>query len=83
MKKYLIGAMLMLIGTNAIAKQYNNEQEFHQYLKEYDKEVALYELCGEPDRLDIANIGIYFDEIVTPKFFKTTSQKIWLARKGC
>lgn len=82
MKKYLIGLILMLIGTNAIAKQYNNEQEFHKYLKEYGKSAALYELCGEPDMADIANIGIYFDEIITPKFLKQQIKKYGSQQKA-
>ncbi|QCR85111.1 hypothetical protein FEF33_03810 [Moraxella osloensis] len=46
-----------------------------KYLTGYAKEAAQYQTCGEYDMVDIANVGIYFDEVVTPAYSKILSKR--------
>lgn len=72
-KKYLYKVfflVLALMPSLSSSKGIDNDSEFDKYLTEYAEECAKYSICGEYDSCDVANIGIYFDEIVSSKYLK-------------
>lgn len=73
MKKIFV--FMMLFPILSFAQTVKNDREFSIYLNDYAKESAKYQICGEYDRADIANIGIYFDEIVSPNYLKQQIRK--------
>lgn len=62
--------VLVLMPSLSSSKGVDNDSEFDKYLTGYAEECAKYSICGEYDSCDVANIGIYFDEIVSSKYLK-------------
>lgn len=82
MKNILSIFTLLMLSNIAFATPINNEKEFDKYLVEYGKNSAKFQICGEYDSGDIANIGIYFDEILSPKFLKQQIKKYGSQQKA-
>jgi uncharacterized protein with GYD domain len=67
---------LSLISISSFANQnIDSDKQMEKYLTGYAKEAAQYQTCGEYDMVDIANVGIYFDEVVTPAYLKVLSKR--------
>lgn len=67
---------LSLISISSFANQnIDSDKQMEKYLTGYAKEAAQYQTCGEYDMVDIANVGIYFDEVVTPAYSKILSKR--------
>jgi len=67
---------LSFISISSFANQnINSDNQMNKYLSDYAKEAAQYQTCGEYDMVDIANVGIYFDEVVTPAYLKVLSKR--------
>lgn len=76
MKKLFSLLTLSIISVSSFANQnIANDKQMDKYLTGYAKEAAQYQTCGEYDMVDIANVGIYFDEVVTPAYSKILSKR--------
>ena len=76
MKKLFSLLTLSIISVSSFANQnIANDKQMDKYLTGYAKEAAQYQTCGEYDMVDIANVGIYFDEVVTPAYLKVLSKR--------
>ena len=76
MKKLFSFLTLSIISVSSFANQnIANDKQMDKYLTGYAKEAAQYQTCGEYDMVDIANVGIYFDEVVTPAYSKILSKR--------
>lgn len=76
MKKLLSLLALSTISISSFANQnIGSDKQLDKYLSGYAKEAAKYQTCGEYDMADIANVGIYFDEVVTPAYLKVLSKR--------
>lgn len=76
MKKLFSALVLSIISMSSFGKQsIANDKQMDKYLTGYAKEAAQYQTCGEYDMVDIANVGIYFDEVVTPAYLKILSKR--------
>ena len=76
MKKLFSLLTLSIISVSSFANQnIANDKQMDKYLTGYAKEAAQYQTCGEYDMVDIANVGVYFDEVVTPAYLKVLSKR--------
>ena len=76
MKNIFALLALSLISISSFANQnIDSDKQMEKYLTGYAKEAAQYQTCGEYDMVDIANVGIYFDEVVTPAYSKILSKR--------
>lgn len=66
---------MLFVPVISTAQNINSDGELEKYLSDYAKESAKYQICGEYDRADIANIGIYFDEILSANYLKKQIKK--------
>lgn len=70
MKKIVLLTTVILLSVNSFAKVFSNDKDFYAALEKDGKKAAPYLLCGDGDSVDLANVGVYFDEILTPKYLK-------------
>lgn len=82
MKKLGLLFLIMSLSTVSMGQNIQNDQQLQKYLDDYAKESAKYQICGEYDRVDIANIGIYFDEILSPTYLKQQVKKYGSVEKA-
>lgn len=70
-----VALAILLLPALSFADGIKNDREFDKYLADYAKRSAKYQICGEYDTADVANVGIYFDEILSPSYLKQQIKK--------
>ena len=84
MMKKIILIISLSLPIYSMANGINDDRAFEKYLDGYAREAAKFHTCGEYDMGagDTANIGIYLDEILSPRYLKLQIKKYGSRQKA-